>query len=403
VVGIIAYGIATLEGPLHAIKKVNALSHYTDWIIAHVHVGTLGWNGFLTFGMLYWLVPRLYRTELYSRKLAGWHFKIGFAGMLIYVLPLYVSGIAQALMLQSTTPEGFLQFPAFIDTVRRIIPLWAARAVGGSLYLAGAGIMVYNLCKTALQGHFEPEEEAEAVPYQVHEPPKAKGEHWHRWIESRPIKFSILALVAILIGSIVELVPTFVINSNIDPIPKLEPYKPLELEGRDIYIKEGCYNCHSQMVRPLVAETKRYGDHHRAGEFVYDFPFQWGSKRSGPDLGREGTLKLRKPDAWHYQHLVDPESMTPGSIMPPYPWLAVRKLDISNLKSKIGAMRKLGVPYEAGYEDQALDDLRAQAEEIAEALKQGGIEVASDAEIIALIAYLQQLGTAYESTPGVVE
>jgi cytochrome c oxidase cbb3-type subunit I/II len=402
VVGIIAYGIATIEGPLLALKSVNALSHYTDWIIAHVHVGTLGWNGFLTFGMLYWLVPRLYNTQLFSLKLAGWHFWIGFAGLLIYVIPLYGAGIAQALMLKNMNPEGFLQYPVFIDTVRRIIPLLAARAVGGSLYLAGALIMVYNLYRTAAQGQFNPEEDAEAVPYRVDEPPRLKSEHWHRrLIESRPIRFSILALVAILIGSIIELVPTFVINNNIDPIPKLQPYEPLALEGRDIYIREGCYNCHSQMVRPLVPETERYGDYHRAGEFVYDFPFQWGSKRTGPDLGREGTLKLRKPDAWHYQHLVAPETMTPGSIMPPYPWLATRKLDISSLKAKISAMRKLGVPYETDYEKQALSDLQVQAEIVAESLRQAGIEIPPDTEIIALIAYLQQLGTAFEPIPNV--
>jgi cytochrome c oxidase cbb3-type subunit I/II len=398
VVAITAYGMATLEGPILSLKSVNALSHYTDWTIAHVHVGALGWNGFLTFGMLYWLTPRLFRTDLHSRKLANWHFWIGTLGILFYVIPLYWAGITQGLMWKQMTPEGFLQYPNFLETVLQIIPMYAMRAIGGTLYLAGAVIMVYNLIKTAKAGEFVAEEEAEAVPYKAIEKREGSGSHWHHWIESRPVRFSILVTVAVLIGTLAELIPTFVVKTNELIVPTVAPYTPLELEGRDLYLREGCYNCHSQMVRPFVSETERYGPYAKAGEYVYDHPFQWGSKRTGPDLSREGVGKLRKPDAWHYAHLVDPPSMSPGSIMPPYPWLASRELDVSKLEAKISAMRKLGVPYEEGYESQALEDLKAQAVGIAASLEQAGMTVSSDREIIALIAYLQKLGVGL---PGV--
>jgi len=396
VVAVSAYGMVTLEGPMMALKSVNALSHFTDWTISHVHVGTLGWNGFLTFGMLYWLVPRLYGNRLHSTKLANWHFWIGTLGILFYVISLYWAGVTQGLMWKQFTDEGFLQYPNFLETVIQIIPMYALRTFGGLLYLTGAVIMVYNLAKTAAAGTFVAEEAAEAVPFRALEAKPAPKEHWHRWIESRPVQFSILALVAVLIGTLAELVPTFAIRTNILTIPTVAPYTPLELEGRDVYLREGCYNCHSQMVRPFLSETERYGEYSKAGEYVYDHPFQWGSKRTGPDLSREGVGHLKKPDAWHYAHMFDPRSMSPGSIMPAYPWLIANVLDSSKLEKKIRVMRTLGVPYAAGYEHLALDDLKAQAEKIAASLQAAGIEVGADREIIALIAYLQKLGTGLE-------
>ena len=214
--------------------------------------------------------------------------------------------------------------------------------------------------------------------------------HWHTIIERKPLRFLLFAFVAVLIGGVVELVPTFLINENIPTIASVKPYTPLELQGRDIYIREGCYTCHSQMVRPFRDEESRYGEYSKAGEFVYDHPFQWGSKRTGPDLHRVGG---KYPNSWHYNHMRAPQDMTPGSIMPEYPWLLEQDLDISLTEAKIKAMQKLGVPYPAGYERIAVDDLHKQATAIAENLKTEKIKADKNKEIIALIAYLQRLGT----------
>ncbi len=390
VVAVTAYGMATFEGPTLALKNVNALSHYTDWTIAHVHVGALGWNGFLLFGMLYWLAPRLYRTKLYSIKLANWHFWIGTLGILFYVVPMYWGGILQGLMWKQFTPDGMLLYPNFLETVLQVKPMYLMRIVGGTLYLAGACIMVYNVFKTIKQGSFLPEEEAQAPPLRALHNKEEKTYWGHKWLESRPLQFTLLTTVAILIGTVVENVPVFVVESNIPTIASVKPYTPLELEGRDIYIREGCVGCHSQMIRPFRSETERYGEYSKAGEYVYDHPFLWGSKRTGPDLQRVGG---KYPDAWHYNHMNDPRSMSPGSIMPSYPWLLTNTLDYSSLPDKISAMRSVGVPYEDGYEAKAAKELKAQAMKHVAALKEAGIETSWDKEIIALIAYLQRLGT----------
>jgi cytochrome c oxidase cbb3-type subunit I/II len=389
VVAITAYGMATFEGPMLSLKNVNAIAHYTDWIVAHVHVGALGWNGFLTFGMLYWLFPRLFRTELFSKKLANTHFWLGTLGIVFYALPLYWAGFTQSLMWKEFTADGYLQYGNFLETVTRILPMYQMRAFGGLLYLAGAIIMAYNLFKTAKAGTLQ-EEETAVAPKLAETHVKHSSEHWHRWIERRPVQLLIWSTVVILIGGLVEMVPTFMIKSNIPTITSVKPYTPLELQGRDIYIKEGCYTCHSQMIRPFRSETERYGEYSKAGEYVYDFPFQWGSKRTGPDLHRLGG---KYPDSWHYNHMLDPESMSPGSIMPPYPWLFENTLDISSTESKIRTMMTLGVPYPEGFEKVANDDLKAQADKIAANLEASGIKVMSDKEIVALIAYLQRLGT----------
>ncbi len=388
VVAVTAYGMATFEGPMLSLKNVNAIAHFTDWIVAHVHVGALGWNGFLTFGMLYWLIPQMWKTSLYSKKLANVHFWLGTLGILFYALPLYWAAIMQSLMWKEFTAEGFLQYPNFLETVTQIIPLYLTRAIGGALYLAGVFVMVYNLYKTAGQGKFVANEAAEApaLAKEAH----AHKEHWHRVLEKKPVVFTVLATVAILIGGIFELIPTFLIKSNVPTIAAVKPYTALELHGRDLYIKEGCVNCHSQMVRPFRSETERYGEYSKAGEFVYDHPFLWGSKRTGPDLHRLGQ---KYPDSWHYHHMIDPTSMSPGSIMPSYPWLAQQTFDKSLTPDMIKAMRTLGVPYPEGYEKQATADLEAQADKITKSLKDAGIEVKSDKEIVALIAYLQRLGT----------
>ncbi|AHJ95347.1 cytochrome-c oxidase, cbb3-type subunit I [Hymenobacter swuensis] len=397
VVAITAYGMATFEGPMLSLKNVNAIAHFTDWIVAHVHVGALGWNGFLTFAMLYWLWPRLYRTELYSKKLATTHFWLGTLGILFYAIPMYWAGFTQGLMWKQFNSEGMLQYPNFLETVLQLVPMYYMRGVGGLLYLSGVFLMLYNLYQTAKAGSLLASEKAQApalLPAELVE--EHQGGHWHRWLERRPFQLAVGATVAILIGGAVEMIPTFLVKSNVPTIASVKPYRPLELQGRDLYIREGCSNCHTQMVRPFRSETERYGEYSKAGEYVYDRPFLWGSKRTGPDLQRLGQ---KYPHSWHYNHMLDPTSMSPGSIMPPYPWLFEQDIDYRILPSKIKVLRNLGTPYPAGFDQVAVDDARQQAQGIVAELKKEEIEVMPDKEIVALIAYLQRLGTDIKVKP----
>lgn len=389
VVALTAYGMATFEGPMLSLKGVNAIAHFTDWIVAHVHVGALGWNGFLTFGVMYWLIPRMYKTKLYSTKLASFHFWIGTLGILFYAIPLYWAGFTQGLMWKEFTPDGLLKYPNFLETVIKILPMYVMRSIGGAMYLIGVIVMAYNLIKTANAGKLVENEYAEALPLPKLDAEEGKKEFWHRKIERKPMVMLVLSLVVILIGGMIEMLPTFFISSNVPTIASVKPYTPLELHGRDLYIREGCVNCHSQTVRPFRSETERYGDYSKAGEFVYDHPFLWGSKRTGPDLHREGG---KYSNAWHYNHMMDPRTMSPGSIMPSYDWLIDQKLDTTNTAAKIKAMQTLGVPYPANYALKANQDLTEQAKMIADNLALDKIKVSSDTEIIAIIAYLQRLG-----------
>ncbi len=389
VVAITAYGMATLEGPLLSLKNVNAIAHFTDWIVAHVHVGALGWNVFLIFGMLYWIVPKMWKTKLHSTPLANLHFWIGTLGIIFYALPMYISGVVQSLMWKEFTTDGFLRYQNFLETTAQILPMHLLRAIGGGLYLIGVFVMIYNLVKTAKAGQFEANEETEVAPMVK----AAASGGWHHVLESKPILFSALAFVAILIGGIIEMVPTFLIKSNIPTIEAVKPYTPLELQGRDIYIREGCVGCHSQLIRPFRSEVQRYdpkdGEYSKAGEYVYDHPFLWGSKRTGPDLHRIGG---KYADSWHFRHMLTPAEVSNGSIMPAYPWLYENSVDQSTTAAKISALRTVGVPYEVGYEQKANADLEKQANAIAANLKKEGYEIAPEAEIVALIAYLQRLG-----------
>lgn len=410
VVAITGYGMATFEGPMLSLKNVNAIAHFTDWIVAHVHVGALAWNGFLTFALIYWLVPRMAKTKLYSVKLANFHFWIGTLGIILYALPLYVAGFTQASMWKQFNPDGTLKYGNFLETVKEIMPMYWMRAIGGTLFVIGMLVLVYNIIKTIRQGQTIEDEAAEAPVLERITTKRMKGEKFHPWLERRPIQLALLATVAILIGGIIQIVPTIMVKSNIPTISTVKPYTPLELEGRDLYIREGCVNCHSQMIRPFRSEVERYGEYSKSGEYVYDHPFLWGSKRTGPDLMRVGG---KYSDNWHFNHMWDPQSTSAGSIMPSYKWLFDNKpMDYSETQKKMEVMVQLGVPYTQQEIANASKLVKEQAAKIEKSLYTDPDFVKSyeeskkvstargeqftemkDREIIALIAYLQRLGT----------
>ena len=397
VVAITGYGMSTFEGPMLSFKNLNAIAHYTDWIVAHVHIGALAWNGFMAAGIIYWLSGKLWKTDLYSKKLANIHFWLGTLGILFYALPLYVAGFTQAAMWKQFNPDGTLVYGNFLETVTQIMPMYAMRAFGGTLYLVGFILLAYNVIMTAKAGSAVEDELAEAAPLKEISAGRLAGEGFHSWLERRTILFTALIVLAIAIGGAVEIIPLLTVDSNIPKITSVKPYTPLELEGRDIYIREGCNNCHSQMIRPFRSEVERYGEYSKAGEFVYDFPFLWGSKRTGPDVHRVGG---KYNDNWHFNHMIDPRSTSPGSIMPRYPWLVEDDLDISNTAGKVNAMVKLGVPYSQFELDKAVYLLQNQAKEVEKNLRQDpefvknyGNANIENKEIVALIAYLQRLGT----------
>jgi cytochrome c oxidase cbb3-type subunit I/II len=412
VVAITFYGMSTFEGPLLSIRSVNGLAHYTDWIIAHVHSGALGWNGFLAFGMAYWLLPKLWKTELYSRRLAEIHFWIATIGILLYIVSMYSAGVTQGLMWRAFTEGGLLAYPDFVETVQAIRPMYWIRALGGALYLGGAMITGYNVFMTVRSAPKDlPDEEAEAPaldhgadyeeeemrePLPANANPLKRFVAWlhdapfHRRWEAMPLTFTVLVTVAILVGSLLEALPLFLVKSNVPTIASVQPYTPLEVAGRDIYVREGCYTCHSQMVRPFRAEIERYGEYSKAGEFVYDHPFQWGSRRIGPDLHRIGG---KYPHLWHVRHMEEPRSMAPQTVMPAYPWLLDKDIDYDALEASVRALNRVGVPYENTL-DQARELGRMQAAAIAaDIADQGGPPGLEDKEITALVAYLQRLGT----------
>jgi cytochrome c oxidase cbb3-type subunit I/II len=412
VLGITFYGMSTFEGPMLSIKSVNALSHYTDWTIAHVHSGALGWNGFMTFGMVYWLLPRLFQTNLWSKKLMSTHLWIGTIGLLLYVIPIYTGGITQGLMWRAFDASGRLAYPDFVETVTALMPFYWIRVVGGLLYFAGVLMLALNTVMTVLNRakvYEEPIVTAPALAPRYIDPPVPSTQlagnlgvalaadsvfvsgWFHRVWERKPLKFTMLAIVAVVVASLFEIIPTFLISSNVPTIASVKPYTPLELAGREVYIAEGCYNCHSQMIRPIWAETKRYGEYSKPGEFVYDHPFQWGSRRIGPDLAREGG---KQSHDWHVRHFKNPRDLNANSIMPAYEHLLEQPLDFEGIQRRVDVMAMLGVPYGENVKDgKAVEAARAQAKQIADDLvKQGGFEGMGDKKVIALVAYMQRLG-----------
>ncbi|NDV60866.1 cytochrome-c oxidase, cbb3-type subunit I [Puniceicoccales bacterium CK1056] len=448
--GVTFYGMATFEGPLLSIRAVNYLSHYTDWTIGHVHSGTLGWNGFMAAGMFYYLAPRLWKTKLYSVSLANMHFWIGTVGILLYVASMWASGITQGLMLNGAVENGtVLAYPNFLDTLNSIRPLMLTRAIGGTLYLVGWVMLMYNIYKTVagkepVNGTItvEVEEQEETRELEgsigllgtifnwpvfyssavivgmclwffgndlllllgiittilfcligiVHfQATSAKWSDWYERLLGNWAPFSILVLVAVAIGGMIQIIPTIVVQNAANLEDRVQvPYTPLELAGRNIYISEGCYNCHSQQIRMMMPDVLRYGDYSRLGESIYDHPFQWGSKRTGPDLAREGG---KRPNVWHYDHMNKPTDISPGSNMPPYPAMLEKSVDWSRIPGKVAAMRTLGVPYPDWSDEEVLALVSEQANEIVADLEANFRSTEPDRQIVALIAYLQKLGT----------
>lgn len=383
------YGMSTFEGPLLSIKSVNSLAHYTDWIVAHVHGGALGWNGFLTFGMLYYLVPKLWKTELYSKSLANTHFWLGTLGILLYITSMWAAGITQGLMWRDLDSAGKLVYPDFVETVLRIVPLYYVRTLGGILFLLGFLVMLYNIWKTIALAPAPQEEAVNAKDNRIDTADVIK-ESGHRALEGLPLVFSGLVVAAVVVASIFSLVPTFLTPMQYHVPNMIRPYSPLELLGRDIYVREGCYTCHSQQIRTMVSDVLRYGDISTMEESAYDRPFQWGSKRTGPDLARVGK---KYPDLWHYRHMIDPREVTPKSLMPAYAWLEKDRIQYKNLGRKMRLMQSLGVPYTEYEVEMAQSHAEKQALVIGEGLAaQGAPTGLHEKEIVALIAYLQAMG-----------
>jgi cytochrome c oxidase cbb3-type subunit I/II len=366
-----------------------------------VHAGALGWVGFLTFGMIYWLAPRLYQTRLWSPRLAETHFWIGTVGILLYVVAIYAGGLMQGLMWRAFDDTGRLMYPDFVETMARLMPMYVVRAIGGTLYLAGVVLLGLNAFMTWRRRPVDYEVAVhEAPPLPALAPaPAASGSvlvrvrraAWHRRWEALPLTFSVWVAIAVITASLFEIVPMFLSRGTVPTIAAVKPYTPLEVYGRDVYIAEGCGNCHSQMVRPIRAETMRYGEYSKPGEFVYDRPFLWGSRRIGPDLHRVGG---KYPHLWHVRHMADPRSTTPQSIMPAYPWLATTAVDFTAVPARVAALARVGVPYSEREQREAAPLAREQDSRIAdEIVQQGGPAGLAATELVALIGYLQRLGT----------
>jgi cytochrome c oxidase cbb3-type subunit I/II len=474
-VAVTFYGMATFEGPLLSIRAVNALSHYTDWTVGHVHSGALGWNGFMAAGMFYWLAPRLWKTKLWSTSLANMHFWIGLVGILLYVSSMWVAGIMQGLMLSETNPGGATLKYEFVETLRQINILYILRSFGGTLYLLGFITCAFNIFMTARSGKATNETvevkvleknkkdtmplgealRKDPVSYGVLAivfmilwfllPPHAdkaalivtlviatKGyfvfrkdskswsDYFDRLLENY-LPFTVLIFFAVAIGGMVQIIPSLLVNQAANMEERLQvPYTPLELAGRDIYVAEGCYNCHSQMIRTLVPDVMRYGPteeqgYSRMGESLYDYPHQWGSKRTGPDLAREGGPLIegsnavrsgRRDNLWHFNHFWDPRQTSPGSNMPPYQFLYEKKADLKSLPARIAVQSRLGVPWPAMDKHEIEQNARDQAFKISESLVNAGAYLPdqpelqgdllarhlSETQIVALIAYMQKVG-----------
>jgi cytochrome c oxidase cbb3-type subunit I/II len=483
--GVTFYGMSTFEGPLLAIRSVNAISHYTDWTVGHVHSGTLGWNGMMAAGMFYWLAPRLWKTQLWSKSLANMHFWIAMVGILLYIAALWGAGISQGLMLSQIDVGGTTLKYEFVQTLENIQIFFIFRSIGGALYLTGFVLCAINIWKTARSGQAF-DETAEVVLLERKQkdgmswgeslasdplthiflamafvilffflPPHANKAallvaalltikaitafraskdswvNWHERIVENYLPFTVLVFVAVAIGGAIQIIPTIIVNRQKNIEGRLqELYTPLELAGRDVYISEGCYNCHSQMIRTLVPDVMRYGragiadDYSHLGESLFDHPYQWGSKRTGPDLAREGGPLAKdakgapykymrvgkRGNDWHFNHFLNPRATSLGSNMPAFPWLFEQETEVKLLPNKIAVQSKLGVPWPALTRDQISDMVETQAQEIAGSIVDAGLDLPAKpdlkgdalrnhlakSQVVAVIAYLQKLGAYKE-------
>lgn len=402
------YGMATFEGPLLSIKSISAVGHYTDWIVGHVHSGALGWNGFLTFGMIYYLVPKLWKTEIHSRTWMNTHFWVATAGIALYIISMWASGITQGMMWMGIDSAGKLLYPDFVQTVMRIKWLYWIRALGGALFLSGYILMLVNIYLTIKKApktakHEIQDTHARFEPETIEALVRRTTTLKHELLEGLPMLLTVLTVFAILVGSVIELTPFLTAQQYVDSAYSgkfiTKHYTPLQLAGRDIYVREGCYTCHSQMIRKMPSDVLRYGAESKMEDSKWDRPFQWGSKRTGPDLARVGG---KYPDLWHFRHMKEPQQVVEESIMPSYPWLFKNKTNFAGISQRISAMKTLGVPYsehEVAYSEKLA---HIEAQSIAERLKAEGEPNANEEqEIIALIAYLQLLGKQLvEKGPG---
>ena len=374
------YGMSTFEGPMMAIKTVNALSHYTDWTIGHVHAGALGWVAFISIGSLYYLIPRLYgQTQMYSVQLITAHFWVATLGVVLYISAMWIAGVTQGLMWRAVNADGTLTY-AFVESVKATYPYYAVRVVGGVLFLSRH---VDHGLQRLEDGRGQGSRSMRRFRrwFRYGERARLNREELsmklsHDIIETNTGLLVALIILVVSVGGLVEIVPLFFQRSTTEPVAGLKPYTPLQLAGRDIYIREGCNNCHSQMIRPFRAETERYGHYSVAGEFVYDHPFLWGSKRTGPDLRRDGG---RYSDEWHALHLDNPRQLVPESNMPAYPWLGktTRTTAISKRSCARCAASACPIP----------TPISARPSRA----------LANKTERDALIAYLQGLGTALKN------
>lgn len=454
---LVFYALATLEGPLLGVKSVSGLAHYTDWVIGHAHAAGMGWNGLMVAALGYWLWPRLHGVKLHSRAAAGAHLYLALVGIGLYVAAMWIAGVTQGLMWQAGRDGGGLAYSFIETLAAHRIQYWARLVGGGlylagfvvmgwnlwrtaragalveeaigdadggggggggsgssggdggeaadnrdrrARLLTGMPVVVTALALALCVGAAFVNPLAAlgllfvmlvlvvgGVAVAAAGPAQGRA-RWHDRLERRALPFIALIALCVLVGSSAELLPA--LASGGDENAQVVPLSALELAGRDVYLEEGCVGCHSQMIRPFLWEVARYGSVSRPADSSLDHPFLWGSRRIGPDLARIGG---KYPDLWHYQHLMDPRAVSPGSTMPPYAHLRDSKVDLGSLGARMQALAAAGVPYDGMEIESAADDALAEAQDITgELLATGKVRVAPDSKMVALIAYLQRLG-----------
>jgi cytochrome c oxidase cbb3-type subunit I/II len=371
---LLSYGASVGLEALTAFKSINLVLQYSDWVSAESHLLMMGWIGSFIFGMAYVLVPKLWQHQLHSRTLGRLHFWITLSSLILMLLALAAGGLVQGQRWFAVQEDGLLVYPEFLATIEALKPFYMMRLISHGLFLLGTGLALYNFYQTARQGKLQDT----SRPLETLILPEALN-RWEQW-SRRVWPLTAGVLILVIGSSLIQLLPLP------DQTTELKPYTPLAQHGRDIYMREGCQSCHTQMVRVALKEELRYGSSSQIWEYQQDRPALWGQRRHGPDLHRVGG---RYPHLWHYQHLVVPQTIAPGSVMPSYQRLVQNKVNRQEIMRRHTALKKLGVGY--GPEDPLIL-YDAEARKIQESLAQAQIVVDPEAEIIALIAYLQVLG-----------